>query len=129
MRYTYAKKLNINDFVWVPEARSNGRITEIQKDSQSNDLFFRISIDNNSTCQLYHHTAIQPFKSVDEVVDFFLNDPKTQVFVNYNDELAEWLYSIEVVDSGAFWLCSFKTEEEALQYIREHNLSIVNPGK
>ena len=46
---------------------------------------------------------------------------------NHNNELGEneWIYSVVVADSGAFWLCSYDTEEEALAYIRENGLQMV----
>jgi len=124
MRYTEAKKLQVNDLVWVPEARQNGRITEIEKDAQSNDLFLRIRLDYSENGSLFHHTAIRPSKSLNEIVAFFLNDPQTKVFIKHNDELGKWLYSIEVVDSDAFWLCSFDTLAEAQNYIKEHHLTV-----
>lgn len=124
MRYTEASKLQVNDFVWIPEARHNGRITEINKDDQSNDLFFRIRMDHPENGSLFHHTAVKPSKSLDEMVEFFLSDPRTKVFINHNNEIGEWLYSIEVVDSGAFWLCSFETLDEAQNYIKEHGLAV-----
>ena len=124
MRYADAKKLQVNDLVWVPEARRNGRVTEIEKDAQSNDLFLRIRLDQSENGSLFHHTAIRPSKSLNEIVAFFLNDPQTKVFIKHNDELGEWLYSIEVVDSDAFWLCSFDTLSEAQNYIKEHHLTV-----
>jgi len=124
MRYTEAKKLQVNDLVWVPEARQNGRITEIEKDAQSNDLFFRIRLDHPENDSLFHHTAVQPSKSLNEIVVFYLKDPQTKVFIKHNDELGEWLYSVEVIDSDAFWLCSFDTLNEAQNYIKEHHLTV-----
>lgn len=124
MRYTEAKKLQVNDLVWVPEARQNGRITEIEKDAQSNDLFFRIRMDHPENGSLFHHTAVQPSKSLNEIVAFYLKDPQTKVFIKHNDELGEWLYSVEVIDSDAFWLCSFDTLNEAQNYIKEHHLTV-----
>ena len=127
MQYKEAKKLVVNDFVWVPSERQNGRIMEIQKDQCSNDLYLRVSLDGVASGELrhdalYHHTAVQKSKTLDEVVAFFLADKKTRVGIKYNNETGEWLYSIWIKDSGDFWLCSFSTKEEAEHYIVSHNL-------
>ena len=125
MRHSEALRLRVGDLVWVPEARRNGLITDIERDSQSKDLFFRLRLDHYSeNGSLFHHTAVQRCKSLDETVDFYLNDPKTKVYINHNDETGEWLYSIVVADSDAFWLCSFDTLKEAQDYIKDHNLAI-----
>ena len=124
MRFSEAKNLKVNDFVWVPEARQNARITEIQADSDGKDLFFRLNLDEPEFRSLFHHTAVQPVKTTDEVVEFFLSDSKTKVVINHNNELGQWLYSIQVVDSGGFWLYSFHTQEEAEKYIRAHKLKL-----
>jgi hypothetical protein len=54
----------------------------------------------------------------DQVVKY-INDPNTRVYINYNDETGEWLYSVVVDNSEAFWLDSFETENAAIPTDKE----------
>lgn len=56
----------------------------------------------------------------------YIEDNDTKVFINYNNELGIWLYSIEVVDSDNFWLSSFETLEEAKTFICKELLNCTN---
>lgn len=47
------------------------------------------------------------------------------VNIIHNDDIGEWLWSVEVVNSDEFWLDSFKTKEEAVEYCEKHELKIV----
>lgn len=131
MNYKAAKKVSSGNYVWLPDYKHNGRVTKIEADEEHRDIFFTCIVDvgdgKASRESIYHHTAVQPPKSTDEQAAFYLNDPDTKVYINYNNELGEneWLYSVVVADSGAFWLCSYDTEEEALAYIRENSLQMV----
>jgi hypothetical protein len=67
------------------------------------------------------------FTTVNEQIKQYINDPKTSVFLYYNNEATdaeEWMYSV-VVDGTDFWLDSFKTEQEALKYISDNKLKNV----
>lgn len=61
----------------------------------------------------------------EKLADIYLKSKNTQVYIDYNKEIGQWLYSVVVADSDAFWLASFDTEQEAQDYIRQHNLKIV----
>lgn len=55
----------------------------------------------------------------------YLEDPNTQVRIYFNNETGEWLYSICVVGTE-FWLDSFETREQALDYVAMHRLKLVS---
>ena len=125
MTYREAKKLKVGDPVLTNDHHYiHLHVAEIEHDEEHRDIFFRCS--DRAT---YHHTALLLPMSVDEIAERFLRDPSTRVWINYNDQLAEWLYSVEVVDSDEFWLSSFKTEEEAEEYIAEHGLKKASPHR
>jgi len=50
---------------------------------------------------------------------------KAPVIILHNDETGEWLYSVEVVGSGGFWLESYKTEAAARRFAERHQLPII----
>jgi hypothetical protein len=50
---------------------------------------------------------------------------KVDVYIDYNNELDEWTYSVAVINSNGFWLDSFDTEEKAIEYCKKHELKIV----
>ena len=54
----------------------------------------------------------------------YIEDPKTRVYISHSDEIGEWRYSIVVENSGAFWLDSFKTEEEANKFVLDNQLKL-----
>lgn len=84
------EKLHIDNYVWVPEAYRDSRITAVELDVKGNDIFFRVRLDHYpENSSLLHHTAVRPSKSLDEIVEFFLNDPKTKVFINHNNDTGE----------------------------------------
>ena len=108
----------------VPLMVIGGRAGSFLGEYQAGGVIIVLNLDEPEFRSLFHHTAVQPVKTTDEVVEFFLSDPKTKVFINHNNELGQWLYSIQVVGSGAFWLCSFNTQQEAEEYIRAHKLKL-----
>ena len=72
----------------------------------------------------FAHTQLSTVIPNDKIAEKYIKDPKTRVFINHNDELGEWLYSVEVADSDGFWLSSFDSQAEAEQYIQDHHLKV-----
>lgn len=62
--------------------------------------------------------------STEREIKEYLSNPDTRVWINHNNEAGEWLYSVQVYGTG-FWMDSFKTEKQALKYIKKHNLITV----
>ena len=60
-----------------------------------------------------------------KTIEQYIVDPHTRVFINYNNEAGPWWHSIEVVNSGGFWLDSFDSEKKAVSYIEENKLTRV----
>jgi len=58
---------------------------------------------------------------VQKQIDRYLKDPKTRVFINTNNENGTWLHAVQVKGTD-FWLASFQTEKEALEYIKKNDL-------
>ncbi len=94
-------------------------ILGITNDSENRIVYFRC------TDGIFPHTSVVLPMSVQALTQLFLRSPKTTVFINHNDESGEELYSVQVVDSDGFWLDSFKTQQEAEQYIKDHGLKKV----
>lgn len=44
-----------------------------------------------------------------------------EVWINYNNEIGIWLYSIQLA-SAELWIDSFETEEEAVSFCDKHEL-------
>lgn len=63
--------------------------------------------------------------SIDKEVLQYLEDPNTKVVVYKNDEAGVWQYSIMVVNSGGFWLDSFPAKAKARDYVKHHDLTLV----
>ena len=61
---------------------------------------------------------------LDIEVKKYIADPDTVVFINYNYDIGEYVYAVQVEDTE-FWLNSFKTENEALEYIKDNNLKMI----
>ena len=57
-----------------------------------------------------------------------LRTPTQEYTSSEINELGEWLYSVVVEESNEFCLASFKTYEEAEQYIVENQLKKFNRG-
>lgn len=55
----------------------------------------------------------------------YLEDTNTEVVVYNNDEAGVLQYSVMVVNSGGFWLNSFPKKTKALDYVKHHNLTLV----
>jgi len=63
-------------------------------------------------------------ESTERQIKEYLSNPDTRVWVSHNNETGEWLYSVQVYGTD-FWLDSFKTEEQASEYIKKHNLIVI----
>lgn len=72
-----------------------------------------------------HKEVILPI-SDEELAQKYIQNPKTRVYIDRNHELGEWLYSVVVEESNEFWLASFRTYDEAEQYIAENRLKKSN---
>ena len=64
------------------------------------------------------------YSFIQEETNKYLEDPKTRVWINYNNEAGRWIYSVQVKGTS-FWLDSFSTKKGALAYIKEHGLKKV----
>ena len=93
-------------------------VLEISEDRDSRAFFFRC------TDGVFYHDAVIPALSVDELAKLYIKNPKTKVTIYYNNETGTWRYSVEVIDSGGFWLDSFESEEEARDYIAKNKLHL-----
>lgn len=58
---------------------------------------------------------------LDKIAKDYISNPDTRVFINYNNDMGNYQHSIQVQGTD-FWLTSFDTEQEALQYIEENGL-------
>lgn len=74
----------------------------------------------------YSHKEVILPPSNEELAQKYITNPQTRVFINRNHEFGEWLYSVVVEDTNEFWLASFKTREDAEQYIAENQLKKSN---
>lgn len=63
--------------------------------------------------------------TVNEMIQKYINDPNTRVFIDHNNQLGYWMYRV-CVSGTEFWLESFEAEDEALDYIKKYNLKIEN---
>lgn len=91
-------------------------VLEIIEDKDAHAIFFRC------TDGLFYHDAVCLPMPAEQLADLYLKSKKTRVYIDYNNELGQWLYSVVVSNSDAFWLDSFDTEQEAQNYIKQHNL-------
>ena len=124
MLYRKACKIKVGDVVTDKQTGINTTVLEITKDNDSNDLFFRCIC--NGKVSTYHHSAIRLPLSTEEQAELYLKDKNTRVFIDYINEIGEWLYSVVVDKSDGFWLDSFPTHKEAEDYIKEHNLKMID---
>ena len=121
MNFQQAKKINPPAKLLIKGPHfQETTVLSVELDDGGKDIFF------HCTDGCFHHTAVNLAlsTSVDLQVERYLKNSKTRVFINHNDELGEWWFSVEVRGSGGFWLDSFITKEEAEDYIRKHNLKI-----
>lgn len=73
---------------------------------------------------IFSHKDLEPMMSVEELIKLYIGLKSTRVFIRHNNDTGEWLYSVEVVNSAGFWLNSFETQKEALDYISKNNLKM-----
>jgi hypothetical protein len=62
-------------------------------------------------------------------VDTFINDclkAKEPVVIHLNWDTGKKLYSVALVDPAEFWLASFKTKKEAVDYCKQCKLPVTN---
>ena len=121
MNYRQAKKIKPTDTLLIKGPHfQETTVLSVERDDDAKAVFF------HCTDGCFHHTAVNPAlsTSIDLQAKRYLRSPNTRVFINHNDELGEWLFSIEVRGSGGFWLDSFPSQEEAESYIQEHNLKM-----
>ena len=117
MDYKTAKTVKPGDSLLIkPRRYQPTTVLEISEDTSAHAVFFRC------TDGLFYHDALIRPLPFDELAQIHLNSPKTEVWINHNNDTGVWRYSIEVVGSGGFWLDSFESEEEALAYISQHHL-------
>jgi len=124
MTYREAKKITIGSTVLKDGSYIPVHVVEIEHDEEHHEIIFRCSDG-----VLYYHTALHLQMSTEEIVTRFLKNHSTQVYIDYNDEAGEWRYAIVVDGSEGFWLDSFTTENEAMQYIKVNNLKMVHKLK
>lgn len=119
MTYAMAKKVKVGDSLLMkPHNYRATTVLEISEDQESHALFFRC------TDGLFYHDAVIPALSPDKLALLYMKNPKTKVTIYYNNEIGTWRYSVEVIDSGGFWLDSFESEEEARDYIAKNKLHL-----
>lgn len=119
MTYAMAKKVKVGDSLLMkPHNYRATTVLEISEDQESHALFFRC------TDGLFYHGAVIPALSPDKLGLLYMKNPKTKVYIYHNNDTGVWQYSVEVVDSGGFWLDSFESEEEARDYIAKHKLCL-----
>ena len=117
-----ARTIKTGEYVIVPAEKYRWfPVLKIEYDTDSNNVFF------HTTNGIYHHRAVISAKdlSMNDIVNRLIKDPKTRVYIKYNDELGYWRYSVVVHDSGDFWLDSFVTKEEAEEYVKTNKLKLV----
>ena len=121
MTYREAKKVKVGSTLLRRSQNFKAtRVLEISEDVDAKAVFFRC------TDGLFHHEALCLPMPIDELVERYIRSPKTRVYIDHNNELGQWLYSVVVEDSDAFWLDSFDTEQEALDYIRSAKLKLAD---
>lgn len=119
MNYRMAKKVKVGDCLLMKTHNyQTTTVLEITEDAEAKAVFFRC------TDGVFYHDAVVPSLSTDKLTQLYLKNPKTQVFIRHNDDAGVWYYSVEVVNSGGFWLDSFESEEEAQEYITKHHLQV-----
>ena len=118
--------------------KSRGSLGAIIMDSEGKELFIafnKITYFENTLCDWVCKAINEKWERdygrqeyLDKVAksdsleaDKYISDPNTRVFINHNNDAGPWRYSVEVSGEG-FWLDSFKTEKEARDYIKKHNL-------
>ena len=119
MTYAMAKKVKVGDSLLMkPQNYRATRVLEISEDKEAHAIFFRC------TDGLFYHDAVIPALSVDALASLYMKNPKTQVYIYHNNDTGVWQYSVEVLDSGGFWLDSFESVEEARDYIATNKLHL-----
>jgi len=99
----------------------NTTVLEIKLDTDNQKVFFRCTDGE------FSHVELSIPMSFDAAVKKYLENPETRVYITHHNELGAdmWLYSVVVEDSDEFWLDSFETLPEAIEYIKKHNLKMV----
>lgn len=119
MTFRQAKKVRVGETLLMKGHNFKPTsVLEIEEDKAARAIFFR------STAGLFHHSAVCKAMPVDELAALYLKSKHTRVYISHNNEIGQWLYSVVVADSDAFWLDSFDTELEAKEYISQHGLKM-----
>ena len=74
--------------------------------------------------KLYLQKMMEEKDGLEEKVQEYINNHDTRVEIVHSNETGEWVYAVCVADDD-FWLDSFETEKEALEYIAKNNLKTV----
>lgn len=122
MTYRDAKKVKPGGQVMLLQKERRYAITtvlSITNSDEAREIVFHCTDGD------FRHDKVSPVIPIEAQAERFLMSSSTRVFINHNDELGEWLYSVEVVDSDGFWLGSWPTKEEAERYITDNNLKMV----
>ena len=123
MQYKDALKVQKGDLLCLKY--SNYRMTQVLA-IEHNRRYHMITF-HCTDGEYAHKEVILPISN-EELAQKYIKDPHTRVYVKRNHELGEWLYSAVVEESNEFCLASFKTYEEAEQYIVENQLKKFNRG-
>lgn len=121
MQYKDALKVQEGDLLCLKY--SNYKITRVLT-IEHNRLYHTITFCCTDG-EYGHKEVIFPISN-EELAQKYIQDPKTRVYISRNHELGEWLYSVVVEETNEFWLASFKSCEEAEQYITENQLKKSN---
>jgi len=114
-----ASKVQVGDTVLIKSKKYQATtVLGITWDKHDGSLTFRCTDGTYCSDDLFNQM------SHEELEKRFIADKDTRVFINHNDETGEWLYSVQVVDSDGYWLNSFVTEQEAIQYIEKNGLQM-----
>lgn len=70
-----------------------------------------------------YQTMSEYHRTLKEQVDKVLKS-KPDVDIYYNNEAGQWLWSVQVYNDD-FWLDSFDTREEAIEFCKKHELKVI----
>ncbi len=119
MDYLTAVKVRIGDIVLIKNRKYQATtVLGITQNEDNTSITFRCTDGNYSNDELAWKISHEDLEKL------FISDKDTRVFINHNDETGGWLYSVQVEDSDGYWLASFETEEDAMQYIKVNNLQM-----
>ena len=123
MQYNEAKTVRVGDTLLIKQ--SNYRSTHVLEITH-NSLYhtFRFRCTDG---EFYHKELSLPMSN-EKLIQKFIQNPTTRVYIEHNTDNGEWQYHVTVEDSDGFWLDSFPTIEEARAYINKNHLKMANLG-